>query len=256
MEVLALAGLGRVEPGTDLATWIADGLNKAGWALHAQEIVCICSKVVSKAENRFVDLASVVPSNEAIALGREIDKDPRLVECILKETLAISRKRPGALIVRQRLGLVSANAGIDLSNARPQHAPAGSGPWALLLPETPDFTAAKIREALSTRYRCQLGVVITDSLGRPFRVGTVGAAIGVAGIPAIWDQRGQPDMDGRLMEHTITAFADQVAAAADLVAGQAGEGTPVVLIRGLIWPNLPAGTATDLIREASEDLYA
>ena len=255
MEVLALAGLGRVDPGTDLAAWIADALASAERSLRTQDIVCICSKVVSKAENRFVDLSTIEPSAEAIKLGKEIDKDPRLVECILKETLSISRKRPGALIVRQRLGIVSANAGIDLSNAQPQNAKPGSGPWVLLLPEKPDATAETIRSRLAKRYACTVGIVITDSLGRPFRVGTVGAAIGVAGLPAIWDQRGQPDLDGRIMEHTITAFADQVAAAADLVAGQAGEGTPVVVVRGLNWPNAKAGPALQLIRESGEDLY-
>jgi coenzyme F420-0:L-glutamate ligase/coenzyme F420-1:gamma-L-glutamate ligase len=210
---------------------------------------------VSKAEDRFVDLSNVEPSAEALKLGAEIDKDPRLVECILKETLSISRKRLGALIVRQRLGIVSANAGIDLSNALPHGAKPGAGPWALLLPENPDATAETIGSRLSDRYACTVGVVITDSLGRPFRVGTVGAAIGVAGMPAIWDQRGLPDLDGRTMEHTITAFADQVAAAADLVAGQAGEGTPVVVVRGLFWPTAPAGTAQQLIRDSDEDLY-
>jgi coenzyme F420-0:L-glutamate ligase/coenzyme F420-1:gamma-L-glutamate ligase len=157
--------------------------------------------------------------------------------------------------VRHRLGFVSANAGIDCSNAAPAGAPPGSGPWALLLPSNPDAAAEALRAALSARHGAAIGVVISDSFGRPFRLGTVGAAIGLAGLPALWDRRGEPDLYGRKLELTITALGDQVAAAADLVAGQAGEGRAVVLVRGLSF-SPGAHTAAELLRPAREDLYA
>jgi coenzyme F420-0:L-glutamate ligase/coenzyme F420-1:gamma-L-glutamate ligase len=159
------------------------------------------------------------------------------------------------LVVRHRLGFIAANAGIDQSNAQPVDAPPGSGPWVLLLPVDPDRSAERIRDELSRRFGAAIGVLITDSFGRPFRVGTVGAAIGVAGMPALWDRRGEPDLQGRLLEQTVTALADQVAAATDLLAGQADEGRGVVLVRGLRFP-VGAHRADELLRAVDEDLYA
>jgi coenzyme F420-0:L-glutamate ligase/coenzyme F420-1:gamma-L-glutamate ligase len=167
----------------------------------------------------------------------------------------VSRQAPGVLVVRHRLGFICANAGIDCSNAVPPLAAPGSGPWALLLPTDPDGDAERLRQVLSTAAAARIGVVITDSLGRPFRLGTVGAAIGVAGLPPLWDRRGEADIYGRRLEQTITALADQVAAAADLVAGQAAEGRPVVHVRGLHFP-VAAQPAKALYRQAAEDLYA
>jgi coenzyme F420-0:L-glutamate ligase/coenzyme F420-1:gamma-L-glutamate ligase len=198
-----------------------------------------------------VDLTQVTPSARAVALAAEIGKDARQVELILSESAAVSRRAPGVLVVRHRLGFVVANAGIDLSNAQPPGAAPGSGPWALLLPSDPDRAAADIRRALGDR----LGVVVSDSFGRPFRLGTVGVAIGSAGLPPLWDRRGEPDLFGRRLENTITALADQVAAAADLVAGQANEGRPLVLVRGLVYPPSDE-TARALERRPAEDLYA
>jgi coenzyme F420-0:L-glutamate ligase/coenzyme F420-1:gamma-L-glutamate ligase len=148
-----------------------------------------------------------------------------------------------------------ANAGIDMSNAVPSDAPPESGPWALLLPESPDASAAAIRAYIESTSGAHVGVVITDSFGRPFRVGTVGVAIGVSGLPALWDRRGEPDLFGRVLENTITALADQVAALADLVAGQAAERRPLVLVRGLHFEPVESG-ASALLRSAEEDLYA
>jgi coenzyme F420-0:L-glutamate ligase/coenzyme F420-1:gamma-L-glutamate ligase len=159
------------------------------------------------------------------------------------------------LVVRHRLGFIAANAGIDCSNARPAGAAAGTGPWALVLPEAPDASAERIRVALHRASGAQLGVVISDSFGRPFRMGTVGAAIGVAGLPPLWDRRGEEDLFGRVLEQTVTALADQVAAAADLVAGQAAEGRGVVVVRGLSFP-VGEHSARDLVRPSEEDLYA
>jgi coenzyme F420-0:L-glutamate ligase/coenzyme F420-1:gamma-L-glutamate ligase len=202
-----------------------------------------------------VDLTTVAPSERARAVALETGKDPRVCELVLRESQAISRSAKGALVVRHRLGFVSADAGIDASNAAPRDAAPGSGPWALLLPSDPDASAERIRRAFEERAGAAIGVVISDSFGRPFRLGTVGAAIGVAGIPALWDQRGGVDLFGRVLQQTMTALADQVAAAADLVAGQAAEGRAVVHVRGLAFP-VGAHAASELYRPADQDLYA
>ena len=255
LELVALPGLPVVAPGDDLAELIAEGIARASLALADGDVLVVTSKIVSRTQGRFVDLAGVTPSAEATALGAEIGKDPRFVELILRESTSVSRKARGAVVVRHKLGFVAANAGIDSSNAAPAGAAPGSGPWALLLPEDPDAAAEGIRAALAARSGARIGVVISDSFGRPFRLGTVGAAIGLAGLPALWDRRGEDDLFGRKLEQTITALGDQVAAAADLVAGQAGEGRAVVLVRGLSFP-VVAQPAAALVRPAAEDLYA
>jgi coenzyme F420-0:L-glutamate ligase / coenzyme F420-1:gamma-L-glutamate ligase len=255
LELIALPGLPVVAEGDDLGAFVAAGLARAELSLRDGDVIVVTSKVVSRAEGRFVDLASVAPSDEARALGAEIGKDPRVVELILRESTAVSRKTRGALVVRHRLGFVVANAGIDMSNAAPTGGPAAGGPFALLLPVSPDASAERIRATLAERSGARVGVVISDSFGRPFRLGTVGAAIGLAGIPALWDRRGDKDLFGRALELTITALGDQIAAAADLVAGQADEGRAVVLVRGLSFP-VGAHAAVDLVRPAAEDLYA
>jgi coenzyme F420-0:L-glutamate ligase/coenzyme F420-1:gamma-L-glutamate ligase len=197
----------------------------------------------------------VEPSPRALALAAETAKDPRLVELILRESTAVSRAAKDVLVVRHRLGFVVAHAGIDCSNAVPPGASAHSGPWALLLPAAPDATARALAAALQAATGARLGVVISDSFGRPFRLGTVGAAIGCAGLPPLWDRRGERDLHGRVLENTITALADQVAACADLVAGQAAEGRPLVLVRGLQFP--PSDEpARALCRAPEQDLYA
>jgi coenzyme F420-0:L-glutamate ligase / coenzyme F420-1:gamma-L-glutamate ligase len=251
----ALPGLPIVEPGADLGALIAESLARAEIALADGDVLVVTSKIVSRAEGRFVDLATVEPTAEALRLSRETGKDARLVELILRESAAVSRTAPGVLVVRHRLGFVAAHAGIDASNARPAGAAAGTGPWALLLPVDPDASAERIRRGLAVASGAAIGVVISDSFGRPFRLGTVGAAIGVAGLPPLWDRRGDVDLFGRTLEATITAPADQIAAAADLVAGQAAEGRAVVHLRGL---RFEAGehAASELYRPADQDLYA
>jgi coenzyme F420-0:L-glutamate ligase/coenzyme F420-1:gamma-L-glutamate ligase len=255
LEIVALSGLPIVAPGDDLAALTAEALARDGITLADGDVIVVTSKIVSRAEGRFVDLASVTPSDEARALGAEVGKDARVVELILRESTGISRKTRGAVVVRHRLGFVCANAGLDASNAAPAGAPAGSGPWALLLPTSPDAAAEAIRAALARGSGARIGVVISDSFGRPFRLGTVGAAIGLAGLPGLRDQRGEQDLFGRKLEITITAFADQVAAAADLVAGQSNEGRPIVLVRGLSFP-VGAHSVSELLRPAEEDVYA
>ncbi len=254
LEVLAVPGVPLVEAGDDLGNIIEEALRAARFALCDGDVVVVASKAVSRAEGRFVDLRTVTVSPRAASTAAAIGRDARIVELILRESRAVSRSAPGVLVVQHRLGFVTANAGIDCSNAVPKGAPVGSGPWVLLLPEDPDASAERIRVTLTRASTARMAVVISDSFGRPFRVGTVGAAIGVAGLPPLWDRRGEADLFGRLLENTVTALADQVAAAADLVAGQAAERRAVVVVRGLSFPvgNRPA---SDLLRPAGEDLY-
>jgi coenzyme F420-0:L-glutamate ligase/coenzyme F420-1:gamma-L-glutamate ligase len=261
LALVALPGLPVIAPGDDLASLLADGLARATITLADGDVIVVASKLLSRAEGRYVDLVTVSASERAQSLARDVDKDARLVELILRESTAVSRAARGVLVVRHRLGFVAANAGIDQSNAMPPGAASGSGPWVLLLPADPDASAARLRAALGERAGVDVGVVISDSMGRPFRLGTVGAAIGAAGLPALVDGRGQPDLFGRPLMATVTALADQVAAAADLVAGQADEGRGAIHVRGLAWPRPPgvegaASGARALVRLADEDLYA
>ena len=253
--VRAIAGVPTIEPGDDLFEVIVSSLANTETELADGDVIVVTSKIVSRAEGCFVDLGDVSPSDTARELGDEVDKDPRLVELILRESTGVSRKTAGALIVRHRLGFVSANAGIDASNAAPPSASEGSGPWVLTLPRDPDATAAALRAKLAERFSAQVAVVITDSWGRPFRHGTVGFAVGVAGVPPLWDRRGATDRHGRPLEATESAIADSIAAAADLVAGQADEGRPVMLVRGLRFQP-SRDSAETLLRDPQNDLYA
>lgn len=255
LELRALPGLPIVTAGMDLVGLIVAGLERAEITLTEGDALVVASKIVSRSEGRFVDLSTVEPSDRARQVAREVDKDAALVELILQESTAISRSAPGVLIVRHRLGFVSANAAIDRSNAAPADAAPGSGPWALLLPEDPDASAAAIRAGLLAATGAAVGIVISDSLGRPFRLGSMGAAVGLAGMVGLADQRGRSDLFGRELEHTETAFADAVAAAADLVAGQSSEGRAVVHVRGLSFGG-GSGGAGQLNRDPERDLYA
>jgi coenzyme F420-0:L-glutamate ligase/coenzyme F420-1:gamma-L-glutamate ligase len=254
LELVALPGLPIFESGDDLAALVLEALERAGERLVDEDVLVFTSKALSRVEGRFVDLSTVEPSEKARALAAEVKKDPALVEIILRDTERISRMGPNVLIVRHRLGFVTANAGIDESNARPRDAAPGSGPFALIMPEDPDRSAEALRQRIGDATSARIGVVVSDSFGRPFRNGTVGTAVGVAGLPAVWDQVGREDLFGRRLEHTVTAFADQIAAAADLLAGQADEGRPVVLVRGLGFPP-GAPTVADLLRTPDGDLY-
>ncbi|MEA2790126.1 MAG: coenzyme F420-0:L-glutamate ligase / coenzyme F420:gamma-L-glutamate ligase, partial [Acetobacteraceae bacterium] len=219
-----------------------------GQMLRDRDVVVVAQKIVSKAEGRTVDLADVVPSARAIALAAEVGKDPRIVEVVLSESVKVVRRRPNLMIMQHRLGFVMANAGVDQSNV----AEADGRHRALLLPVDPDGSAEAIRAALARQ--AEVGVVISDSFGRPWRRGTAGVAIGSAGIPSVIDLRGQPDLFGRILEVSIIGFADEIAAAASLLQGQAAEAQPVVVVRGLTWqaPNMPVA---DVIRPPEEDLF-
>lgn len=210
-------------------------------------MIVIAQKIVSKAEGRIVDLTEVTPSNEALAWADKTEKDPRVVELVLRESARVLRARPSLMIVEHRLGFVMANAGIDASNT-------GGGERVILLPEDPDGSAARLAEGIREKTGAAVGVIIGDSWGRPWRLGTVGFAIGAAGLPALVDRRGVPDRDGRELQATAIGLADELAAAASVLMGQAAEGRPVVVIRGLA-VDAPAGRAADLIRPVAEDLF-
>jgi len=254
LEVRALGGVPVVGAGADLGGVVLEALARSAITLESGDVVVLASKIVSRAEGRQVDLGTVEASEEAHAIARELGKDPRFVELVLRETAEVSRRSPSAFVVKNRLGVVCANAGIDGTNARPLEAPPGSGPWALLLPEDPDRSAEIVRNRLESETGAAIGVVITDSVGRPFRFGTVGIAVGVAGLPPLWDQRGRVDLFGTRLEQTITALADQIAAAADLVAGQAAEGRAVVHVRGIRFTP-GRHSARELVRPSDQDLY-
>jgi coenzyme F420-0:L-glutamate ligase/coenzyme F420-1:gamma-L-glutamate ligase len=250
LELIALQGIPLVHAGDDLAALIAGRCGAAGIVPRHQDVFVVAQKIVSKAEGRLVALASVQPSAQALALAADVGKDPRIVELILAESVRIVRQRPGLLIAEHRLGFVMANAGIDRSNVGFDHEQES----ALLLPIDPDASAERLCDALSQCFGCQLGVVISDSFGRPWRNGTVGVAIGVAGLPAVIDRRGAPDLFDRPLQVTTIGLADEVAAAASLLMGQAAEAQPAVLVRGLAWEQA-ASTSRALVRPAAEDLF-
>lgn len=246
----AVPDIPHIQPGDDIAEVILAALATARLTLQDSDILVIAQKIISKAEGRSVNLADVTAGERAREVAAQTGKDPRLVELILQESDEISRLREGVLIVRHRLGFTSANAGIDRSNVSQ---PSGEE-RVLLLPLDPDGSAAVIRAVLEARSGVQVGVIVSDTHGRPFRQGNVGVAIGVAGLPALWDRRGEFDLYGYELQHTTIAVADEIAAAAGLLMGQASEGLPVVLVRGLQLPPVE-GKAQDLVRPKEMDLY-
>jgi len=250
IELIGVPDFPLVKPGDDLATLIGAALGRAGLQPMTGDVLVVAQKIVSKAENRFVDLATVQPSERARTIGEEIQKDPRLVEVILSESRRVVRQRPNLIIVEHRLGYVMANAGVDHSNVE---APDGRE-RVLLLPRDPDGSAEALRATLAACFDCALSVIFSDSFGRAWRRGTVGVALGAAGLPASLDLRGDPDLFGQTLQTTVVGFADEIAAAASLVMGQAAEGMPVVLVRGLTW-NASASPAGSLVRPPEEDLF-
>jgi len=250
LTITGLAGIPLVQPGFDLAKLAIDGYAASGLVPEDGDVLVMAQKIVSKAEGRMVDVAAVEPSSEAIALGAETEKDPRLIEVILSESHRIVRHRPNLVIAEHKLGFVMANAGIDHSNV----APGGGDQFVLLLPEDPDASAAQLRRKLRELTGKAIAVIVSDSFGRPWRRGTVGIAIGAAGLPAVIDWRGLPDLFGRTLEVTETGFADEIAAAASLVMGQANEAMPIALVRGLHW-TAPEADAAALVRPPEHDLF-
>jgi coenzyme F420-0:L-glutamate ligase/coenzyme F420-1:gamma-L-glutamate ligase len=251
MTLTALPGLPLVRSGDDLAGLIQTGLQAAGLELEDGDVLVVAQKVVSKVEGRTVNLAEVRPSGRARELARPGEKDPRVVEVILRESRRVVRAERGVLIVEHRLGFVCANAGVDHSNVSGE---GEAGEWVLLLPEDPDGSARSLRQGLESWSGKLLGVLIIDSHGRAWRMGTVGVAIGVSGFPALLDLRGRPDLYGYRLRITQVGLADEIAAAASALMGQADERRPVVHVRGLPYP-LREGSVVELIRPAAEDLF-
>lgn len=249
VELIALPGVPLVAPGDDLATIALEAAARAGIALRDGDILVFAQKIVSKSEGRAVRLSTVTPSPRAIELAKAADKDPRVVELILAESTEVLRCRPGAIVVTHRRGWVLANAGIDQSNVTQD----GDGS-ALLLPEDPDGSATAIREAVKARAGVDVGIIINDSFGRAWRLGTIGTAIGAAGLPSLLDLRGKPDLFGRSLMTTEVGHGDEIASAASLVMGQAAEGCPIVLVRGVPRPAEPRPAAS-LVRPREMDLF-
>jgi coenzyme F420-0:L-glutamate ligase/coenzyme F420-1:gamma-L-glutamate ligase len=258
LTLTPLSNIPLIRPGDNLAEFLLNSLRKADINLEDGDILVLAQKIVSKAENRLVNLAAICPSPAALELAEKTGKDPRLAELLLQESSEILRVRIGSVIVEHRLGFICANAGIDQSNvgnsdggtqdAEQQH------DWALLLPEDPDRSAAEVRAALETTSGKRLGVMVIDSHGRAWRLGTVGVAIGLSGLPGLLDERGWSDLFGYTLKITVVGVADELAAAASLVMGQAAEGTPAVHVRGFPYP-LREGSLKELIRPKDQDMF-
>ncbi len=248
-SVIGVPGLPMVQAGDDLARLILAALADMGETLADGDILCVAQKIVSKAEDQLVALADIEASPEAEVLAQETDKDPRLVQLILDESDELLRKRPGVLIMRHKLGIVGAHAGIDQSNVDHE-----GGEKALLLPRDPDASAERLRQALQEASGCSLGVIVTDSQNRPWRMGTTGCAIGCAGIVVLDDHRGGTDSFGRELKVTLINRADMIASAATLVMGETTEKIPLAIVRGL--PVAETGhTARMINRPLEEDLF-
>jgi coenzyme F420-0:L-glutamate ligase/coenzyme F420-1:gamma-L-glutamate ligase len=230
---------------------INESLGKQGLTLQSGDILVLAQKIVSKAEDRFVNLAAISPSDEASNLAMQVEKDPRLIEILIRESKSILRYRPGTIIVEHRLGFVCANAGIDYSNVREE---VDGEEWVLLLPKNPDASADDIRSRLEELNQVNLGVLIIDSHGRAWRMGTAGVAIGLSGLPGLVDLRGEPDLFGYSLRITRVGAGDELASAASLIMGQAAEATPVVHVRGFPY-ELREGHLGELIRAKEEDLF-
>jgi coenzyme F420-0:L-glutamate ligase/coenzyme F420-1:gamma-L-glutamate ligase len=250
LELIPLARFPLVEPGDDLVELIVAALRDNALVLEAGDVLVVAQKIVSKAENRYARLADVTVSAEAAALAARADKDPRQVQLILQESAQVLRVRPGVIIVEHRNGYVHANAGIDKSNI----VRCADDPRVLLLPVDPDASAAALRAGLEQRTGIAPQVIINDSMGRAWRNGTVGLAIGTAGLQPLNNQIGDVDMFGNVLEVTEPAVADELAAGASLVMGQAAQACPVVLARGAGLKPAEVGSG-GLLRDRSMDMF-
>ena len=241
-----------IRQGDNLADILVKSLWESNIELQNDDILVLAQKIVSKSEGRMVNLATVTPSQHAIELAQKAEKDPRVMELMLQESNEILRIRVGTIIVEHKLGFVCANAGIDHSNVM------GNGnekeEYVLLLPEDPDQSARNIREQIKQITKKNIGVMIIDSHGRAWRNGTVGICIGLSGLPALIDERGWKDLFGFTLKITVVGVADELAAAASLVMGQAAEGIPAVHVRGFPYP-LGEGALKDLIRPKEQDMF-
>ncbi len=246
LRLIPVAGLPAIQAGDDLAALVVERL--AEQALDG-DVFVIAQKVISRAEGRLVSLADVTPSERAREMAPTAQKDPRLVELILRESNEVLRLHEGVLIVEQRAGWVCANAGIDRSNVPP-----GNGEVAALLPEDADASARRFAERIRELTDRTVAVIVNDSHGRAWREGSVGVAIGVAGLRPLRDERGRRDLYGYELQTSVIGWADEIAGAASLLMGQTNEGIPVVLVRGLRYEPA-AGSAQEIIRPRERDLF-
>jgi coenzyme F420-0:L-glutamate ligase / coenzyme F420-1:gamma-L-glutamate ligase len=251
LALTALPGLPLIQNGDDLASLLLDSMRRIGIAMQDGDALVLAQKIVSKAEGRIVSLHTVQPTERAVALGRTTGKDPRFVELVLRESREVIRACPGLLVTEHRHGFICANAGIDRSNVGPQ---VGNEEQVLLLPENPDASCQSLRRELEARTKKRIGVLINDSHGRAWRKGTVGVALGSSGLPALQDMRGTPDLFAYSLQSTEIGVADELAAAASLIMGQAGEGFPAVHVRGFPYA-LREGTADELFRPKEQDVF-
>ena len=251
MHVLAIPKIPEIKPQDDIASIIAGAISLAQIEINDGDIFVIAQKIVSKSEDRFINLNSIKPSKNTKQLAELVEKDPRLVEVILSESVEVVRYSPGVLIVEHRLGHIMANAGVDASNIGNS---SDVVERVLLLPNNPNATCAHLRNYFEDKFNRRIGVIISDSVGRAWRNGSVGLALGAAGVPALWDRMGDKDLYGRPLYVTEIAFADQVASAAALVIGEGNEGLPVVKVSGLEW-NPVKSNADILLRPKEKDLF-
>jgi len=249
ISIFPLTGIPLIQPGDDLPLILGNAIERLDRALQTGDVLVIAQKIVSKAEGRYVDLDQITPSSYAAEIAQQCEKDPRLIEVILSESQAVVRVRSGLIITRHRLGFVSANAGVDRSNVAPDGIER-----VLLLPIDPDLSAAHIRSALRERFGVDVGVIIADSHGRPHRMGTVGVAIGLSGLPGVEDWRGRKDLFGYTLQHTEVGVADQIAGAGTLLLGQAAEAIPAVIVRGVPFEQRD-GSAEEINRPREMDLF-
>lgn len=254
LTLTPLINIPLIRDGDNLADILLNALNDTDLVLQNGDILILAQKIVSKSEGRTVNLSTITPSQSAIELALTSEKDPLLIELILQESNEVLRIRPGVIIVEHKLGFVCANAGIDHSNVKGDDKSVKDEDWVLLLPENPDQSAKQIREEIESASGTRIGVLIIDSHGRAWREGTVGVAIGISGMPALADLRGEPDLFGFKLRVTQVGVADELAAAASLLMGQASEGTPAVHVRGFPYP-LRESKLKELLRPKERDMF-
>jgi coenzyme F420-0:L-glutamate ligase/coenzyme F420-1:gamma-L-glutamate ligase len=245
LQIIGLPGMPQIQRGDDLAQLIAKCCQQSGVGLKDRDVLVVAQKIVSKAEGRIVALDSISPSARATGFGAEFDKDPRVVEVVLRESKRTVRMERGLIISETRHGFVCANAGVDTSNV--------AEGTVCLLPEDPDASARVLRSALEERFKIRLAVIVSDTFGRPWREGLVNVAIGIAGLAPLIDYRGRPDWHGHKLKTTVIALADEAASAAELVMGKS-DGIPAAVIRGLNYDDRD-GSSGELIRPPELDLF-
>ena len=250
LELLAIENIPLIEPGDDLVSILIQTIKEEKIKLRRGDILVIAQKVVSKSENRYAYLNDVAPSSEAIRIAKNSDKDPKLVQLILNESVKVIRQGRGVIVVENKLGFIHANAGIDKSNIESDT----DNPKVLLLPKDPDNSALKIKEEIFRQTKLKVGIIINDSSGRAWRKGIVGIAIGSSGVEVLLNLRGQKDLYGNALEITEVGRVDEIASAASLLMGQANEGLPVIIVRG-IPETSKVNNVKSILRDKSEDLF-